>query len=267
MEIRQVPVERCRKDPSNPRTDLPAPQRQALVASVRKYGIKVPLIGYEVQETVMIGDGNCRLDAVLEIGLKEVPVIVFPRKPSDDELLITQLTIQGHRTALNPVDEYEAFKRLESLKGWSSSQLAQELAVSNVEVTRVMAIGKLSSEERQLVRDGRISKSSAYALSRMSPDERAEIVLKAATGEITRDQLNDRARRRKGDCDHKARRVNCRVPGGTVSVQAESGLDLDRLVELLDGLLRACRKLRTQGLNISTALRVLGDQCKVQSVP
>ena len=136
----------------------------------------------------MLGDGHRRLAVAREAGIPEIPVIFFPQKPTEAELLATQLTVNGHREALNPMDEFEAFSRLAKLKNWFFSELADGLAVTNSEITRVMARGNLSPVEQQLLREGKISKSAAYALSRMTGEQRAAMVLKAASGEVTRDQ-------------------------------------------------------------------------------
>jgi hypothetical protein len=125
-----------------------------------------------------------------------------------------------------------------------------------------MAIGKFTPEQRERLRKGDISKSAAYALSRMSPDQRAAMMDKVAAGEATCEQLNSQVRRRKPGDDVKARRVICEVAGGTVSVQSKDGLTFTSFIELLEGLLRECRKLRTKGLDLSTAALVLKDLCR-----
>ena len=262
MKIESVPLERLIPDPANPRTDITSEQVAELAQSIRQHGVKVPLIGFVTPEGVMVTDGHRRLLAARLAGKQEVPVVVFPQKPECAELLLTQLTINGHRQALNPVDELEAFVRLAKLKQWNAGDLAHHLAVSNAEVTRVLSIGKLSDSERQLVREGKLSKSAAYALSRMSPEQRATMARKAAAGEITRDQLNQQARKKGKSEEVKTQRVSCQLPGGTVSVQAPTGMNLPSLIDLLEELVRECRKARSQGWDISTVVRVLRDRSR-----
>lgn len=265
MNISMIPIEKLLPDPNNPRTNC-GEQRAELVASLKAFGVKVPLIGYVVPGGVMIGDGHRRLAVALEAGLRELPVIVFPQKPDEGDLLCVQLTVNGHRASLNPVEEWQAFSRLQQLKGWSASELAAGLAITSSEVTRVMSLAKLSPAELELVRQGKISKSGAYALSRMPPEQRLGILQKAASGEITRDQLNCEARRKRAGDAVKTRRVSCPIAGGTVSVQSEAGLNLANLIELLESLVRECRRSRSQGLDISTCVRVLRDKSRVSSV-
>lgn len=265
MKIAMVPLDRMVDDPNNPRKEVPAEQMEAMIASIRLHGIKVPLICYMVANGVMPVDGNCRLAAARKLGLTEVPAVILPQKPDESELLLTQLTINGVRHALNPVDEYEAFARLAKLKNWNASELAAGMAVSNAEVTRVLAIGKLSKEEQQLVREGKIAKSAAYALARMNPEQRATSVRKAASGELSRDELNAQARKKCKAEIAKTQRVNCSLAGGTVSLQSSAGLNLGNVIDLLEELLRECRKARTQGLDATTFARVLRDRSRVQA--
>lgn len=263
MQVTRVPIGKLIRDPNNPRKTS-TDSRQALKASISIHDILVPLVGFEVDEGIMVADGHGRLEVALELGKLDCPVIILPRKPSEAELLVTQLAINGHRESLNPIEEYEAFVRAMKLMNWSASQLAQGLPVSGAEVTRVMSIGKLSVEERQLVLEGKISKSSAYALSRMPPEVRAVMALKAAQGEITRDELNKQARRTKKTVGAKTRRFCCPMAEGTISVQAIEGMNWDSLIELLEKLLKECKRSKTQGIDITTAERVMRDRNRVK---
>lgn len=260
MNVKMIPLEKLFPDPNNPRTDTSSENLDDIVASIKTHSVKVPLIGYESPAGVPVVDGHLRLLAARLAGLREVPVIVLPEKPNEAEVLCTQLTINGHRAALNPVDEYRSFVRLMKLKGCSPSELASTLAIKLPEVTRVLSLSKLSPEELQLVQDGAISKSAAYSLSRMAAEERSAIIPKVVSGQVTRDQLNQKARKTKTTDAAKMRRVSFAVPGGMVSLQSRSGLTLQSVIEILEGLIRSCRKYKSQGLDITTAVRVAKDQ-------
>lgn len=262
MKVNVEPIEKFIPNPDDLRTIVASDRLSELTSSLRTHGVKVPLIGYVVPNGIMVCDGHLRLEAARAAGIRELPVVILPQKPSETELLLLELTVNGQRAELNPVDEFEAFSRLIRLENWSATELAQHVATSNTDVTRVMSIGKLTPEERELVRSGKISKSAAYALSRMSSDQRAAMVRKAVTGEATCEQLNSQVRRRKPGDDVKTRRIICEVASGTVSVQSKTGLTFTSFIELLEGLLRECRKLRTKGLDLSTAALVLKDQCR-----
>jgi ParB-like chromosome segregation protein Spo0J len=222
------------------------------------------MIGWLVGLNVLLCEGHRRLVAARQLSLREVPVIVHPTKPSEADILCDQLTINGHRAALNPVDEYHAFTKLQKLKGWSPSELATGLAINPSEVTRVLSLGKLSPSEMQLVREGKLSKSGAYALSRMPAEQRAAMLPKLTSGEVTRDQLNGHAKRRHKADGPKLRRVSFGAPGSLVTVQCEESIGLKSCIELFEGLARECRKFLSQNLDIKTAARVTLDKSRAQ---
>jgi ParB/RepB/Spo0J family partition protein len=254
------PLGDLRPDPHNARTTASEAADAELTASIARHGVKVPLICFQAEEGIVIADGHRRWRCAQSAGLPSLPAIIWPKRPSDSELLLAQLTINAHRENLNPIDEYEAFTRLAKLQNWTPTQLATGLAISQAEVTRVLSIGKLTPEERELVRHGKVSKSAGYALARMPPAERSGLAQKAAAGELTRDRLDALARRKPKAEKTAGARIRCAVPQGTVTISAGRGLNLTALIELLEGLVRNCRKLRSQKLDIATAMRVLRDQ-------
>ena len=214
----------------------------------------------------MLIDGHRRMRAAISNGFKEVPVNVFAQKPSEAEILATQLTVNGHRESLSPVEEYEAFSRLQKLRNWTASELAKNLAVSNAEVTRVMAIGKLSVDEKQLIQDGKLGKSSAYAFSRLNDAQKAELAPKVAAGTATRDELNGHARKSASSNGARTRLITCELARGSLTVKAKGGITLKSFIELLEETIRECKKARNDNLDISTLVRVLRDRLKAKPV-
>lgn len=83
MIITLTPIEKLRRDPNNPRRIVTAKRQSELTASLRIHGIKVPLIGYVVPDGIMVCDGHRRLESSLEVGIKEVPIVILPQKPSE----------------------------------------------------------------------------------------------------------------------------------------------------------------------------------------
>lgn len=262
LRVENLPVAELHPDPHNPRKDVDERADRELTASIALHDVKVPLMCFRESEKIMIGDGHRRWRCSKAAARETVPCIVFPKRPAEDELLAVQLTINAHRQNLNPMEEHVAFERLATLRGWTPSQLAAGLAISTTEVTRVLSLGKLTTEERQLVRDGKVPKSSGYALARIAPEERKGLAQKVAAGEVTRDQLDALAWRKPKGNGAAIKRVCCAIPDGSVTVSCGRDLNLSALADLFDGLARQCRKFKSQKLDTSTAMRVLHDQVK-----
>ena len=99
----------------------------------------------------------------------------------------------------------------------------------------------------------------------MPASERSPLVAKAVSGELTRDQLYAKVRRQPKSDSTKSQRINLDVAGGAVSIRTTNGLTLTGLIELLEDLIRGCRKARGEGLDIRTAARVFRDRSRAQA--
>lgn len=266
MKLERVPLTAILTDPQNPRQVSMDEKTKELCESIRCYGIQVPTIGYQVPEGRMLVEGHRRFFVAPHAGLSEIPMLVYASKPSEAEILTKQLTIGHHRAGLTPIEEFKAFSRLAALNEWNHAQLAAGLAISKSEVTRVMSIGGLSAEELQLIAEGKLSKSGAYALSRMEGEQRKEVAGRIASGEVTRDQLNKEVRAKATkDAGAKVRRIRFVLPGCVITIQTTVPIGLTETIDHSDALGRECRKFRSQGLDISTAVRVLEDRNRAQS--
>jgi ParB family chromosome partitioning protein len=261
MKIEQVPIEQIVPDPNNPRKCKDPAAQEELNTSVKQHKVLVPCIGYRLTDAkVQLVEGHRRLVASLAAGYTHLPVIVLAKAPDAAELLIIQLEINCRRADLNAVDQANAYESLMKMRGWNAAQLAQHLGISQSTLTRILGVNRLGENERQLVREGKLSSSTAYALARLPEAERTDLAGKAAAGELTRDDLNARARRNKSSSGPKARRLTCVLPAGSVTVATPRGLDLASLVELLQTLLKECRRARTERLDIVTFAAVLRDR-------
>lgn len=201
MKLERVLLAHVATDPDNPRQVVSDEKLQELIESIRCYGVQVPTFGYVIPDgRKMLIDGHRRMQAAGEAGLTEIPMLVFASKPSEAEVLTKQLTINGHRQALTPIEEFKAFSRLAALNGWNHVQLASGLAISKSEVTRVMSIGGLSPDELHLLADGKLSKSGAYALARMEGEQRKQVAGRIAKQQGSASQGQD-GRRSEGPAD------------------------------------------------------------------
>src|SRR5215217_430634 len=71
-EAVEVPIDKLRPDPTNPRRISDA-QLEALTRSLKQYGFVQPLLVRRADKTVI--GGHQRLQAALRLGYREVPVI------------------------------------------------------------------------------------------------------------------------------------------------------------------------------------------------
>lgn len=259
MNVRRIRRDLIDPDPSQPRREFPPAKIDALAGSLRKFGQQVPIIVCPQGARFLIVDGGFRYQAAGVAELVEMDAVVIDKKPSPSELLALQLTCNCLRTDLAVLDRLAAYQRLMQTQNWNATQLAEALFVSKATVSATLALAKLSEEERAQIARGELSLSGGYALARMTAEQRAALPQNDA-GKLTRDQLQTAARQRPARGATKTARLTCRLPSAEIVVATSEEVDLDRLVGILQELLRECRKARGQGLDVRTAVRVWQDR-------
>jgi ParB family chromosome partitioning protein len=263
MQIEQIPWEQLRPDPHNPRQLWQESETAELAESLKRHGQRVPCIGYKTPEGVVLVDGHRRRAAAQRAGIRQLAVMILPAAPAAGDLLLAQLTVNCQRRDLAPVDLYEAFTALARHRQWNGTQLAQELGLSNATVARVLALGKLTAEERATIRAQGISGSAAYAVARAPQEERQSLLDAAGRGELNRDQLTERTRKRTAPTGPAVRRLTCPLRGATISIAAAERFDLATLIGWLEELAKECKKGKNQGWDVKTLAQVLSDRAKV----
>jgi hypothetical protein len=118
----------------------------------------------------------------------------------------------------------------------------------------------LPPEALTLLDAGQIGGSTAYAVSR-APDEatRKELLEKALRGELRRDDALRRVNRRRA-AETKREMVNFRLASGDIRIALETEPAIPVVVQLLQEMMRECRRAEKQGLNVKTLERVLMDR-------
>lgn len=247
-------------DPHQPRRSMDDIPLQELQESVRVHGILQPLIVYENGKRHTIADGHRRFEVCHLLDIMEIPVLVLPAKPDAETLLLTQLAANGMREDLKPTDKARAFLRLKEIRGLTNVELASLMHIGKSVVTETLSYLDLSPEAQQLLDEGRLARSTAYAISR-APDDatRQEMLHEAIRGKLRRDEAVRRVKRT-GAGKSPQQRVLFRLRSAEISVAFDEELDIPQVVLLLQELRRECLRAEKQGLNVKTLERVLMDR-------
>lgn len=134
--VSNVPLKSVIPDPDQPRKLFAAERMADLITSIKKHGIISPLQVQDLQNgTYLLEDGERRLRAATEIGLKEVPVII-QKKTDDIERLVRQFHIQ------------------EQHEGWTSTEKAVAVSkLAHAMKLTVREMGKLLSLPERTLKD------------------------------------------------------------------------------------------------------------------
>ncbi len=168
--LRDIPVERIRANPLQPRQNFNPEELAELEASLRVSGLLQPVTVRERED----GDfeliaGERRLRAATRLGWATIPAMV---KPLDNrDMLVLALVENLQRADLNPLDEAMGYQRLIAEFGHTQQQVADAVGKDRSTVANLLRVLGLPEGIRRYVRDGQLSLGHARALLAM-PNER-----------------------------------------------------------------------------------------------
>lgn len=108
-----------------------------------------------------------------------------PKVYNEQDYIIVMLAENMARVDLTPMEEAEGFMRAKQ-SGMSAAQIAKSVpGLSAMQVSNRLKLAALSSKEKELIEEGKISPTAAVKLSAQvsDPEERVEIIEEAASGE------------------------------------------------------------------------------------
>lgn len=159
----QLPIDRIRPNPAQPRRDFPAEALQELAASIRQKGVLQPIIvrpGKDGSYELVAGERRWRAAQLAQ--LHRIPVII--RDLDDEEMLEVAIIENIQRSELNPIEEAAGYAQLMDRFGHTQEQIAEALAKSRSHIANLLRLLKLPDQVQQQVRDGKMSAGHARAV-------------------------------------------------------------------------------------------------------
>jgi len=193
---RMLPIELVDPNPGQPRQVMG--DLSELMASVAEKGIIEPLIVRPFAGRFQIVAGERRYHAAVQVGLREVPVVI--READDREVMELALVENLQRKDLTPFEESEALHGLAESCGYTHEDLARRLGKSRTAVTETLALNAMPEEVRNICRLADISSKSLLlqVVRQNTPEKMIALVEKiAGQGGATRQQLREAAARPK----------------------------------------------------------------------
>jgi ParB family transcriptional regulator, chromosome partitioning protein len=270
-QIQEIAIERITTAPQI-RQDFDPEIIRSIAESLRTLGQLQPIRVRVSGDDLIIVDGELRYRAAKLAQLATMKVIVETQALDDGDIIHRQMVANCHRSNLNDLEKAGALDSLMKATGWNATQTAEKLGFSVSAVTKSLALLDLPEAIQQHLRDGVISASAAYALSRVQ-DQSKQAVLAAQVvgGELTRDNLVNavKSAKKKPRQHRKPRhvRVTAKLKDReSVSVSADA-LDLFSFVSILERLLLQAQQARDEGLTLDAMLkRLMPKQEQTQRV-
>jgi len=194
---RLVSIEDIDPNPNQPRQVMG--DLAELMASIAEKGILEPLVVRQRGDRFQIVAGERRYQAAVQVGLRELPVVL--RDVDDTEMLELALIENLQRKDLTPFEEAEALQGLADQCGYTHEDLARRLGKSRSSVTESLALTAMPAEVRTLCRLADISSKSLLlqVVRQDTPEKMTALIEQMASqgGPATRQQLREASRKPK----------------------------------------------------------------------
>jgi len=184
---RLVAIDRVDPNPDQPRQVMG--DLSELMASIAEKGIIEPLIVRQRGGRYQIIAGERRYQAAVQVGLRELPVVI--REVDDVEIIEVALVENIQRKDLGPFEEAEALAGLADRCGYTHEDLAKRIGRSRTAITESLSLAEMPTEVRNLCRLADISsKSLLLQIVRQQTPQKMVALIEQLTrdGAVTREQ-------------------------------------------------------------------------------
>jgi ParB family chromosome partitioning protein len=238
-----VPIELIDPNPQQPRQVMG--DLSELIASIGEKGILEPLVVRPRGERFQIVAGERRYQAAVQVGLRELPVVV--RDVDDTEVIEIALIENLQRKDLTPFEEAEALDGLTVNCGYTHEDLARRLGKSRSSVTESLSLMGMPEEVRSLCRLADISTKSLLLqiVRQETPEKMTQLIERIASqGGATREKLREATRKPKAGRP-KQYVFAYRPPTKAFNLKlqfAKSRVNREEIIDALEAIIRDLRK-------------------------
>jgi ParB family chromosome partitioning protein len=146
-----------------PRMSFHAQKEQELLSSIKEKGVIQPILVRRTATGYELIAGERRLRAVKALGFSEIPAIVR-QEVSDADALELSLIENIQRDELDPIEEANAYHRLESDFNFTQDKIAQAVGKDRSTIANALRLLKLPKEIQSAISKGDLSVGHARLL-------------------------------------------------------------------------------------------------------
>lgn len=253
----QVRIEEIATGSLQPRRAMNDAKLNELAASIKAHGVLLPILLRREGGRLEVVAGERRLRAARMAGLDSVPALM--KELSSSQALEVALVENLQREDLNPIEQAEAYLRLQDEFGLTQEEVARRVGRDRSSVANALRLLKLPKQVQADLVEGALSEGHARALlglERGADQIRArdEVIrrglsvratevlvrrLKPAGSRERRPPVSEPAIRAAEDALRQALGTKVQIckkgPGGMIEVEFYSMEDLDRIYERICG--------------------------------
>lgn len=180
-EIKMLPLSELRSNPYQPRKTFDQEGLEELAASIKEHGVFQPVIVKKAIKGYEIIAGERRVKASLMAGKTEIPAII--RDFNDTEMMEIALLENLQREDLTPIEEANAYKKLQETLNLTQEELAKRLGKSRSHLTNMLGLLTLPESVKIEVNKKTLSMAHARLLSKLDNQEQQEELMKKILNE------------------------------------------------------------------------------------
>ena len=238
---RLVKIDELDPNPNQPRQVMG--ELSELMASIAEKGIIEPIIVRQRGGRFQIVAGERRYQAAVQVGLREVPIVI--REVDDDEIIEIALIENIQRKDLTAFEESEALHSLATRCGYTHEDMAKRLGKSRTSITESLSLNNMPEEVKNLCRLADIhSKSLLLEIVRQGdPQKMVALIEKVSRdGGATRDAVRrekETARPKAGRPKHYT--FSYKAPTKAFNLQlrfTKSRVERDEVIEALQAIIK-----------------------------
>jgi ParB family chromosome partitioning protein len=169
----EIPMDRIRPNPRQPRQVMDQGQLEELAASIREHGVLQPILVTETLDGYQLVAGERRFRASRLAGLERIPAVV--RQLADRDQLELALVENLQRADLGPMEEAHAFQALVDEFELTHDTIAQRLGRSKSAITNTLRLLDLDPEVQSAIADGRLTAGHARAIGGLPVSQQAHV--------------------------------------------------------------------------------------------
>jgi ParB family transcriptional regulator, chromosome partitioning protein len=195
-----IQIDRILPDSDQPREEFDPDGLARLAESLKTRGQLQPIrVRWDEGRGVyIIIMGERRWRAAVQAGLATMSCVIHEKPIESGEQLALQLIENALREDLRPIEQAKAYRRLLDLNGWTGTQLARELAITQSSITRALALLELPGSLQEKVDDGELAPRTAYEIGKLAdPAEQVALAEQVAADKLTGDQIAEVVKARK----------------------------------------------------------------------
>jgi ParB family transcriptional regulator, chromosome partitioning protein len=169
----EIPIERIRPNPRQPRQRMDQDELEGLAASIREHGVLQPILVTETLDGYQLVAGERRFRATQLAGLERIPAVI--RQLADRDQLELALVENLQRADLGPMEEAHAYQSLATEFAMTHDQIAQRVGRAKSTITNTIRLLDLEASVQEALLDGRLSAGHARAIGGLPTEQQARV--------------------------------------------------------------------------------------------